>query len=52
MALRMKSDSIPNNVKLGGEVEVVALLTGSYGLRSFLEPKTKLMYSHIGLSVG
>ena len=30
MALRTKSDFIPNDVKLGGKVGRIALLTGSY----------------------
>lgn len=34
MALRTKNDFIPNNVKLGGEVGRIALLTGSFDLDS------------------
>jgi DNA mismatch repair protein MSH6 len=34
MALRTKSDFIPNDVKLGGKVGRVALLTGSYDFAS------------------
>jgi DNA mismatch repair protein MSH6 len=36
MALRTKSDFIPNNVKLGGTVGRIALLTGLCGLGSFI----------------
>jgi DNA mismatch repair protein MSH6 len=52
MALRTKSDFIPNNVKLGREVGRIALLTGSYDLDSFLKLKTKLTYSHTGPNMG
>jgi DNA mismatch repair protein MSH6 len=37
MALRTKSDFIPNDVKLGGKLGRIALLTGSYDSALFLE---------------
>jgi len=42
MAVRTKNDFIPNDVKLGGKVGRIALLTGSYDLD--FERKIKLSY--------
>lgn len=35
LAMRTKGDFIPNDVKLGGEVGRIALLTGEYGYLNF-----------------
>jgi hypothetical protein len=45
MALRTKSDFIPNDVKLGGNVGRIALLTGSDVLDSCVSETENQIYS-------